>query len=134
MTAPFPRQIPQYMRRYYRRLGGFMAAYAAVLIGGLYIAMAGIPLPVRVFLAFLNAAMILGVFWAIFRLLAECDDEYQRLLLVKQTLLATALTLAITTCWQYLVVYEVLTEGPAWVGVIWLAAFGIAAPIVRWRS
>ena len=125
---------PIYMKRYFRRLALFMTAYAFALIAGLFLTRAGAPFPMRVFLALLNAAMILGVFWAIFRLLAECDDEYQRLLLVKQTLLATAATLAITTCWQFLAVYEVIAEGPAWVGVIWLAAFGLAAPVVRWRA
>jgi hypothetical protein len=49
-------------------------------------------------------------------------------------LLATAATLAITTCWQFLAVYDVLAEGPQWIGVIWLAMFGLAAPIVRWRA
>lgn len=125
---------PLYMRRYFFRLAGFMTAYAFVLIGGLMLATAGVGIGIRVFLAFTTAAMILGVFWAIFRLLAECDDEYQRLLLVKQVLLATAATLAITTCWEFLRVYDVLVEGPQWTGVIWLAMFGLAAPVVRWRS
>jgi hypothetical protein len=38
------------------------------------------------------------------------------------------------TFWQFLEVYDVLAEGPKWTGVIWLAMFGFAAPIVRWRA
>jgi len=124
---------PAYIKRYSIRVAVCMTSYVILLVGGLTVARAGAPLSVRVFI-FLTAAMICGVFWAIFRLLLECDDEYQRLLMVKQTLLATAATLGITTCWQFLVVYGVFAEGPQWIGVIWLALFGFAAPIVRWRA
>lgn len=126
--------LPSYMKRYFFRLAVCLTAYAVLLIGGLLLVRAGAPLSVRVFLAYANAAAICGVFWAIFRLLAECDDEYQRLLLVKQTLLATAATLVIATFWQFLEVYRVLAGGPRWIGVIWLASFGVAAPIVRWKA
>lgn len=126
--------LPAYMKRYFFRMAGFMTAYAAVLIGGLMAVTAGVPMSVRVFLAFATAAMICGAFWAIFRLLAECDDEYQRMLLVRQTLLGTAATLVITTCWQFLQVYGVLAEGPKWIGVIWFAMFGLAGPVARWRA
>lgn len=126
--------LPRYMKRYFFRLGCFMTAYGFLLIGGLMAVMEGVPMSVRIFLAFANATMICGVFWAIFRLLAECDDEYQRLLLVKQTLLATAATLVITTVWQFLNVYTVLEDGPQWIGMLWLAMLGVAAPIVRWRA
>jgi hypothetical protein len=126
--------IPFYMKRYMIRLGGFMAAYAAILVCGLTLARTGVPQWLAICLAVLTAAPICGVFWAIFRLLAECDDEYQRLLFVKQTLLATAFTLAITTVWQFLAVYDVLAQGPQWIGAIWFAMIGIAAPIARWRA
>jgi len=119
------------MRRYFFRLGVCLTAYALLLIGGLLAAVAGVPVGVRVFLAFANAAAICGVFWTIFRLVEECDDEYQRLLFIRQILFATALTLAVTTVWQFLEVYRVVATGPRWIGVLWLASFGIAAPIVR---
>jgi len=126
--------MPRYMKRYFFRLGGFITAYAFVLILGLLATRAGAPVSLRVFFSFVTAAMICGMFWAIFRLLSECDDEYQRMLLVKQVLLGTAITLMIVTFWQFLEVYEVLAEGPRWVGVLWLAMFGVAAPIARWRA
>lgn len=125
---------PTYMRRYFFRLAGFMTGYTFTLIGGLFAARGGLPIAISIFLAFANAALICGVFWAIFRLLKECDDEYQRLLLVNQTLLATALTLGTATFWQFLKVYEVVDTGPEWFGVMWLAFWGLAAPLVRWRA
>jgi type IV secretory pathway VirB3-like protein len=126
--------MPPYMRRYFFRLACFMTGYAFALIGGLIVVGFGVPVAVRVFLAFANAALICGVFWTIFRLLVECDDEYQRLLMTKQTLLVTALTLGTATFWQFLKVYEVTDSGPEWFGVMWLASWGLAAPLVRWRA
>ena len=126
--------MPSYLKRYFLRSGVCMTAYGFVLVGGLMATMAGVPVSVRIFLAFTNAAAICGVFWTIFQLLAECDDEYQRLLLVRQTLLAAAATLVIATMWQFLAVYEVLREGPRWIGALWVAMFGLAAPLVRWRA
>jgi hypothetical protein len=126
--------IPHYMRRYFWRLSGFMCAYMGLLFGGLTMANGGLPQWASILLAVTTAAPICGVFWAIFRLLAECDDEYQRLLFVRQTLLATAMTLAVTTVWQFLAVYDVLGEGPQWIGAMWLGMLGVAAPLVRWRA
>lgn len=126
--------MPAYMKRYSVRISLFMTGYLVVLSLGLMLRDDGAGPAVRIALALASAGMICGVFWAIFRLLAECEDEYQRMLLVKQVLLATAAALAIATCWQFLAVFEVLAEGPQWFGVIWLAMFGFAAPIVRWKA
>jgi hypothetical protein len=127
--------MPAYMRRYTARLFIFMGSYMAILVGGLMFARGGgHSQATLIALAILTAAPIIGIFWAIFRLLAECDDEYQRLLMVNQTLLATAVTLTICTVWQFLNVYDVLDDGPQWIGVIWFAMLGLAAPIVRWRA
>jgi len=126
--------MPAYMSRYMARLAIFMTGYGTALVGGLVLVRNGAPDAVRIAFALLTAAMICGVFWAIFRLLSECDDEYQRLLLVKQVLLATAAMLGLVTFWQFLAVFDVIAQGPQWVGVIWLAMFGLAAPLARWRA
>ena len=122
------------MRRYCFRFTGFMAGYAGSLVGGMLMVRGGAPEFARVAVALITAGMICGVFWAIFRLIAECDDEYQRHLLVKQVLLATGAMLAATTLWQFLAVFDVVDTGPQWIGAIWLALYGIAAPVVRFRA
>lgn len=129
-------KMPGYMRRYSARLLLFMGSYVAILIGSLMFANNGAEhaRATLIGLALISAFPIIGVFWAIFRLLVEVDDEYQRLLFVKQTLLATALTLAIVTVWQFLEVYDVVAAGPQWMGAIWFAMLGVAAPVVRWRA
>ncbi len=124
------------MRRYTIRIMLFMAVYILILTGGLTFARGGAEhgQATLIGLAIISALPIVGIFWTIFRLLVEIDDEYQRLLFAKQTLLATGITLTIVTVWQFLNVYDVLTTGPQWMGVIWLAMLGIAAPIVRWKA
>jgi hypothetical protein len=127
---------PPYMRRYTFRIFLFVVAYVIILTASLSFARSGSEhsQATLIGLALITAFPIIGMFWAIFRLLVETDDEYQRLLFAKQTLLATAATLAIVTVWQFLQVYDVVTTGPQWMGVIWFAMLGIAAPIVRWKA
>jgi hypothetical protein len=127
--------MPAYMKRYSKRLATCMVAYVGILIAGLTYARSGDPGQiVAIGLALATALPICGVFWALYRLLVECDDEYQRMLFVKQTLAGTGAMLVIVTVWNFLEVYDVLAIGPQWVAVIWFAMFGLAGPVVRWRA
>lgn len=132
---PANTKMPPYMRRYTARILVFMGSYAAILTGSLIFARNGEHGQATLTgLALITAFPVIGVFWAIFRLLVETDDEYQRLLFAKQTLLATALTLTLVTVWQFLQVYDVVETGPQWMAVIWFGMLGLAGPIVRWRA
>ena len=126
--------MPIYMRRYMFRLSGFMLAYVAILLTGKMIANQGVCQSVGIALALVTAAPICGVFWTISRLISECDDEYQQMLLVRQTLLATTLTMVVVTVWQFLEVYDVITVGPQWIGAMWFAMWGVASAITRLRA
>jgi hypothetical protein len=128
--------LPTYMRRYTIRVLLFMVSYVVILTSSLTFARGGAQhsQATLIGLALISAFPIIGVFWAIFRLLVEIDDEYQRLLFAKQTLLATAITLVIVTVWQFLAVYEVVATGPEWMGAIWFAMLGVAGPIARWKA
>lgn len=129
-------KLAPYMRRYMVRLALFMAAYIIVLISSLTFARGDgeHTQATLIGLALICAFPIIGVFWAIFRLLIETDDEYQRFLFAKQTLLATAMTLVIVTIWQFLEVFDVVEAGPQWMGAIWFGMLGLAGPIVRWKA
>lgn len=128
-------KMPPYMRRYTARVLTFMGSYAAILTGSLIFARGSEHAEATLIgLALITAFPVIGVFWSIFRLLVETDDEYQRLLFAKQTLLATALTLVLVTVWQFLQVFDVVETGPQWMAVIWFAMLGLAGPIVRWRA
>jgi hypothetical protein len=128
--------LPLYMRRYTLRVLLFMASYVVILTSSLTFARGSTEhsQATLIGLALISAFPIIGVFWAIFRLLVEIHDEYQRLLFAKQTLLATAITLVIVTVWQFLAVYEVVATGPEWMGAIWFAMLGVAGPIARWKA
>jgi hypothetical protein len=130
------RKTPPYMRRYMVRVFACLAAYGVILTSSLTLARSDDPpgQAALVALALLSALPIIGVFWAVFRLLVEADDEYQRLLFAKQVLLATAITLALVTVWQFLDVFDVVATGPQWMGAIWFAMLGIAGGIVRWKA
>ncbi|MEP3224816.1 MAG: hypothetical protein ABJO01_02485 [Parasphingorhabdus sp.] len=129
-------KIPPSMKRYFWRMGIFMTAYMAILIWGLSLKNSASPPEGAVIygLAILTALPMCAVFWTVFRLLVEMEDEYQRFLVAKQIMLATAITLCAATIWQFLNVYGLIIEGPQWFGAIWLASFGIAGGIVRWRA
>jgi hypothetical protein len=127
--------MPHYMKRYTWRVLVFMTAYVVILIGGKTYAQGADPSQlVRIALAVVTALPICAVFWAIFQMLIEVDDEYQRLLFAKQILLGTAWALVIVTVWEFLAVYDVLTSGPQWTGVIWFITFGLAGGYVRLRA
>lgn len=127
--------LPAYMRRYVWRVMVFMSSYVALLVGGKTYAKWSDPSQFeRITLAVLTALPICGVFWAIFHLLNEVDDEYQRLLFAKQILLGTAWALVIVTLWEFLKVYDVVGIGPQWTGAIWFATFGLAGAYVRLRA
>ena len=129
-------KFPDYMKRYFKRLGIFLIFYMIALVGGLSW-MNGENPPgqmIAIGLAILTALPIIGVFWTIFQLLIEMDDEYQRFLMAKQILLATAILLGVTTIWQFLNIYDVVGQGPQWIGIMWLALFGVAGGMVRWKA
>ena len=135
MNMQTKEKTPAYLKRYFVRVAGFMLVYLAVLPLGIWLHNNGsLPGALAPIFALLCALPICGVFWAIFRLLVETDDEYQRLLFAKQILLGTAVTLAIVTIWEFMEVYEVFASGPRWIGAMWFAGFGIAGGYVRWRA
>lgn len=128
-------ELTPYMRRYTIRVLLFMASYVIILTSSLTFARSGDHSQgTLIGLALITAFPVIGVFWAIFRLLVETDDEYQRFLFAKQTLLATAITLVIVTVWQFLQVYDVVEAGPQWMGAIWFGMLGVAGPIARWKA
>src|SRR5688572_23879839 len=85
--------------------------------------------------AILPGLPVLGVFWAIGRLLVETTDEYQRLLLVKQTLIATGLTLSILTIWGFLQNFGQAPTVPGfYVIILWFIMLGVGGAWVRFRA
>ena len=107
-------KIPPEMRRYMKRLFLCMVLYGVALILAVTMfnkdAVSG---PMAYILGLLPALPIIGVFWTIGKLLSEMRDEYQRLLMTRQILVATGFMLSIATLWGFLEQFELVFHIPA---------------------
>jgi hypothetical protein len=115
------------MRRYLKRLAVLMVLYVIILIGAkLAFRQIDQTGPLAYALALAPAAPLIGVFWAVFRLLVEEADEYMRLLLVRQTLFATAFCLVIMTVWEWLQNFDLVPPGHGGFGAAfwWFVGLG----------
>ena len=116
-------------RRYLMRLAVSMVAYIATLALALRLVGSGqvVGAP-AVALAVLPGLSVAGVFWAIGRLLIEESDEYLRMLLVRQTLVATGFTLTLATIWGFLENFEIVEHVDAfYIAVLWFVGLGVGS-------
>jgi hypothetical protein len=80
-------------------------------------------------LAVLPALPIIGIFWAAMRLLIEEPDEFIKLLLVRQFLVATGFCLTVMTIWEFLQNFELVAPGNHGFGaaMFWFMGLGVGA-------
>ena len=79
---------------------------------------------VRVILATLPGLAIIGVFWAIGRLIVEEQDEFMRMLIIRQSLVATGFALGAASVWGFLENADIVIHLDAyWWAVAWF--FGL---------
>jgi hypothetical protein len=84
-------------------------------------------------LAIAPALPIIGVFWAVMRLLVEEPDEFIRMLQVRQCLVATGFCLTVMTIWEFLQNYDLVPPGHGGFGAafFWFLGLGIGAAYNR---
>jgi hypothetical protein len=121
------------MRRYNRRVIILSLAYAIVLIAATYAfkhhLLSGV---VAWFVATLPALAIIGIFVAVGRLLVEEQDEYQRMLMVRQSLWASGFSLSLATLWGFLESFELVGHVESYfVAVLWFGGLGAGALVNR---
>lgn len=117
-------------RRYTLRLAVLMTAYVALLIFANLMFKQGMAKgSLAYILALLPALPIIGVFWAVMRLLLEEKDEFLRMLLVRQCLVATGFCLTVMTVWEWLQNFELVPPGNGGFGAafFWFAGLGVGA-------
>jgi hypothetical protein len=74
----------------------------------------------------LPALAIIGVFVAIGRYLVEEQDEYLRMLMVRQTLWASGFALSAATLWGFLEAFDLVGHiEPFYVAVLWFGGLGL---------
>lgn len=97
------------MRRYIKRMALLMGAYMLILFGVVTRFNNGnVGDTSAVIMAILPGLPIVGVFWAMGRLLVELKDEFQRMLMVRQIIIATGFALSIASVHGFLTTFEVL--------------------------
>ncbi len=114
-------------RRYIWRVTGFMTVYVLLLLLAKWMVKRDLAEGALLWtLAILPALPIIGVFWAIGRLLVEESDEYLRVQLVRQCLVATAFALSIATVWGFLENFGLVGHVDAYfAAILWFAGLGI---------
>ena len=125
----------QAMKRYQARVAISMVGYIVVLVGVDWLFRNMPPEgPLKYALAVLPALPIIAVLAAMGAYVVEETDEFQRAQTVERILVATGLTLAITTGWGFLENFAGLAHMELYfVAVIWFAGFGLANLWTAWR-
>jgi hypothetical protein len=119
----------QAWKRYNWRAIWLSLAYAVFLIAAVYgFKHQLVPAGLKYVVAILPAMPIIGLFLAMGRYLVEEQDEYVRMLMVRQTLWASGFALSAATVWGFLQNFDLL--GPVdgyWIVVAWYYGLGIAS-------
>ena len=123
-------------RAYIRRFIPLMFAYVALLFGAIWLNKTMAPTGVLAFvLAILPALPLIGVVWAIGRMVVDETDEYQRSLSVRQILVATGFMLAVTSVWGFLESAGQVPHLPMyWAFIIWCAGLGVGSFVNEMKS
>jgi FtsH-binding integral membrane protein len=113
-------------RVYARRIFVLALVYAALLMAAVWLNRHYTPTgPVAVLVALLPALPLIGMIVALGRLILDEKDEYQRMLHVRQMLIATGLMLAVCSVWGFLEEFDQVPHLPAyWAFIVWCAGLG----------
>ncbi len=116
-------------KRYNLRVIWLSLVYVAFLLPAVYgFKHQLVPGALKYFVAILPALPIIGIFGAIGRYLVEEQDEYVRMLMVRQTLFASAFTLSVATIWGFLDNFGLVGHVDGyWVAILWFFGLGLGA-------
>ena len=114
-------------KRYNHRVIWLSLVYAAFLLPAVYGFKHNlVPGQLKYIVAILPALPIIGIFGAIGRYLVEEQDEYVRMLMVRQILWASAFTLSIATTWGFLDNFELVGHADGyWIVILWFFGLGL---------
>lgn len=120
-------------RRYTKSVLLLSAAYALILFGVISFFRNGSPAGISAYAAaILPALPIIGIFFALGRYMVDEQDEYLRMLVVRQTLWATGFALSIATIWGFLESFELVHHVDAYyAAVLWFAGLGVGSLMNR---
>jgi len=113
--------------RYNWRVVGLSLLYATFLIAAVYgFKHQLVPNALKYPIAILPALPIIGIFGAMGRYLVEEQDEYVRMLMVRQMLWASGFALSCATIWGFLDNFGLVGHADGyWVVIAWFFGLGI---------
>lgn len=116
-------------RRYLKRMLAVTAVYLVTVFAASFLIDEGGPVTALTFiLALLPGLAVVGIFWVIGRLIVEEQDEFIRMLNVRQSLVATGFALSVASVWGFLEAYGVAPHIDSyWVAILWFAGLGVGA-------
>jgi hypothetical protein len=116
-------------KRYNWRVIWLSLLYGAFLLPAVYgFKHQLVPHSIAYVVAILPALPIIGIFGAIGRYLVEEQDEYVRMLMVRQSLFASAFALSIATVWGFLESFGLVGHIEAfYIAVLWFFGLGLGA-------
>jgi hypothetical protein len=116
-------------RRYLVRLAIFMTVYVISLLGAALLIRHHLVAGALVWtLALLPGFAVVGYIGAIGLYILEQNDEFLRMLMVRQTLIATGFTLSVASVWGFLETFNLVGHVEAyWIVVLW----GLGLPLGR---
>ncbi len=114
-------------KRYNWRVIWLSLAYVAFLLPAVYGFKHRLVSDVLAYaVAILPALPIIGIFAAIGRYLVEEQDEYVRMLMVRQTLWASGFTLSLATIWGFLENFDLVGHVDGYyIVIVWFFGLGI---------
>ncbi len=116
-------------QRYMARMAIVMAFYLLTLfLAENLIEDRGLEGPLAVLIALLPGLSFAGVIWIFGGLIVEEKDEFYRMLYVRQSLIATAISFTLAAVWGFLETYKIVEPVAAfWWPTMWCFGLGIGA-------
>jgi len=120
-------------RRYIKRVAIFSSLYLATFALMTFLDQeVELPFAVRVMIGVLPGLAVSGIFWAIGRLIVEEQDEFMRMLIIRQSLIASGLALTSASVWGFLEAADIAPHVDAyWFAIIWFFGLGVGAVFNR---
>jgi len=117
------------MKRYNWRVIWLSLVYAAFLLTAVYCFKHQLLHGVIAYVAaILPALPIIGIFGAMGRYLLEEEDEYVRMLMVRQSLWASGFALSVATIWGFLESFNLVEHVDAYsVAIVWFVGLGVGS-------
>ncbi|BDI59927.1 hypothetical protein [Qipengyuania nanhaisediminis] len=129
IVKTFTRQKGKASQRYLTRMALVMAFYLLTLfLAENMIEDRGVTGPLAFLLALLPGLSFAGVIWIFGALIVEEQDEFYRLLYVRQGLIATGIAFTLAAIWGFLETYNQVDPVAAfWWPTLWCVGIGIGA-------